>query len=321
MKKILSLQMLERPDYLPWMYADFSPVPESEVKSILKVMFSEEPRIFFLSKGVIDQVQSKFHIPDENDPESGEIIDPYENDDYLLLNLPFPSLLIESTEPFHHLSSEAPFDSKVRAFEDRPMNVGVDYQFNVLAIREIEPEKYVSFAIFMGYVQDKEDIELFLKRDYQGSKITFKDQVFFAAVVLDDSKIDGNVDSASIFFPRDLHSFAKALFEEMKSEYAVGKEKAPQRIRTGSGSDRKLVRIKNILHVAMKKENRSYAKSLGKEIEWTHRWEVMGHWRKVDTIGKDRNGEYGIHGYTWVVPHSKGPADKDLVKKIRVVRE
>lgn len=49
-------------------------------------------------------------------------------------------------------------------------------------------------------------------------------------------------------------------------------------------------------------------------------YEVMGHWRKVDnkTIGKDREGKREVHGYTWVVPHTRG--EGELFKKTRILK-
>lgn len=55
-------------------------------------------------------------------------------------------------------------------------------------------------------------------------------------------------------------------------------------------------------------------------LVWTHSWECMGHWRKIDeeAVGKDRDGVYQIKGKTWVNPCTKGSGE--LIKKIRVIR-
>jgi len=53
-------------------------------------------------------------------------------------------------------------------------------------------------------------------------------------------------------------------------------------------------------------------------IDWSHRWEVRGHWRRVHGIGKDRTGAYVVTGFTWVKNFTKGPHDKPLVIKTRV---
>lgn len=57
----------------------------------------------------------------------------------------------------------------------------------------------------------------------------------------------------------------------------------------------------------------------GGKVDWSHRWEVRGHWRKVDMIGKDRSGVYCVQGFTWVTPFVKGPEDQPLIQKMRIV--
>ena len=60
-------------------------------------------------------------------------------------------------------------------------------------------------------------------------------------------------------------------------------------------------------------------KSMGK-LEYSHSFKVRGHWRRIDekSLGKDRNGNYGVHGYTWVVEHIRG--EGELTKRLRVVK-
>ena len=48
-------------------------------------------------------------------------------------------------------------------------------------------------------------------------------------------------------------------------------------------------------------------------------WEVMGHWRIHDGSGKDRNGHRTMKGFTWVVPHVKGPDSVPLIVKTRII--
>lgn len=53
--------------------------------------------------------------------------------------------------------------------------------------------------------------------------------------------------------------------------------------------------------------------------EFTHRWEVRGHWRKCQGIGKDRHGLYNQANRTWIRESVRGPQDLPLVKKTRVL--
>ena len=59
--------------------------------------------------------------------------------------------------------------------------------------------------------------------------------------------------------------------------------------------------------------------SMGK-LEYTSSFHVRGHWRTINekSLGKDRNGNYGVHGYTWVTDYIKG--EGELTKRLRVVK-
>ncbi len=55
-------------------------------------------------------------------------------------------------------------------------------------------------------------------------------------------------------------------------------------------------------------------------VNWSHQWSVRGHWRRVQSIGKDREGLPTSNGYTWVIPHVKGPESSELINKVRMVQ-
>jgi hypothetical protein len=54
---------------------------------------------------------------------------------------------------------------------------------------------------------------------------------------------------------------------------------------------------------------------ISKTINWSHSWWVRGHWRKIEGVGKNRQNEYNINGFTWVTEHFKGPEDKEIINK------
>lgn len=117
-----------------------------------------------------------------------------------------------------------------------------------------------------------------------------------------------------------IHDLATQLFSVMnqtKRDISFGIEKVSERVRIGTGQNRKQLKIRNLVHLAPKKSAKLYALESKKDIDWSHRWEVRGHWRKITGIGKNRYDDYCVKGFTWVVPHSKGPEEKDLVKKTR----
>lgn len=99
----------------------------------------------------------------------------------------------------------------------------------------------------------------------------------------------------------------------------IGFEKVNFRAKVRVGGEKKCIKINRVIHVAPNKAKKDYAPGPGRKVEWSHCWEVMGHWRKVQGIGKDRFGQYNVEGMTWVVPHEKGPKHERKILKTRLV--
>lgn len=94
----------------------------------------------------------------------------------------------------------------------------------------------------------------------------------------------------------------------------VGKSKAKLRYKHPKFGKKT---IRKIVHIKGKSSNLQESHN-SKTIDWSHKWEVRGHWRSIgDKIGKDRNGNYNRKGFTWVKNHVKG--DGELVKKTRLL--
>ena len=89
-----------------------------------------------------------------------------------------------------------------------------------------------------------------------------------------------------------------------------------ERIRTRHGGINKITKIKNYVLVCPKKE-RVEIETKGLKINWSHSWHVRGHWRTVEKIGHDREGNPISNGFTWVKNHVKGVGP--LVDKTYVV--
>lgn len=81
--------------------------------------------------------------------------------------------------------------------------------------------------------------------------------------------------------------------------------------------------IRRIVRIVPKTQRRDTVRPLTPTgiIDWSHRWEVRGHWRRVKGLGKDRAGDYVVRGFTWVRDFVKGPADLPLVTKTREFRQ
>lgn len=94
--------------------------------------------------------------------------------------------------------------------------------------------------------------------------------------------------------------------------------KINQKIKQRREHDVKIHRIRKVVYLSPKNVD-TRCLITGKKLEWSHRWEVRGHWRNCRGVGKDRHGEYNVYGRTWVIPHEKG-AIAPLVKKTRVTK-
>lgn len=94
---------------------------------------------------------------------------------------------------------------------------------------------------------------------------------------------------------------------------------------------RRFHEIRRIFHVRPRAmAAAAYPGQAPRAIDWSHRYEVRGHWMhfwadeaksQLDAgrLGKNRQGEYVEFGRTWRRPHEKGPEDKPLIKKVRLV--
>lgn len=319
MKRLISFETMKDPLSIPWIYEDYSPVPDAVILNVVRDVLGVEPRIFYLSENVVADVKKTFLTPDPDRPGEEYWTDPYENESDVLVNMPFESVILEAGSGLVQLSTDCPlfsnemFNHKGRGERDYSRGM-VDHQFGSIAFRELSPGSYVGFGVLMGIVESPIDLDFFKTLRFNGQPLLFKDNIFMAAMPL----IDRNHEFGT-WLSSECRNFTRAFFDKLKGSYAVGKERVPARARVGGGKQRRLVRVKNILHVAMKKERKSYSADYGKKINWSHRWEVMGHWRKVSTVGKDRAGNYTIKGFTWVVPHEKGAKNKPVIKKLRVI--
>ncbi len=107
------------------------------------------------------------------------------------------------------------------------------------------------------------------------------------------------------------------ILDLISSEKQVGQDKTKVKFRTGTGKDRRLLTIKNIVYVVPTSERASFNEKHGTKVDWTHRFEVRAHWRKIEGIGKDPEGDYCIRGRTWVRSSVRGPEKAPLIHKTR----
>ena len=99
--------------------------------------------------------------------------------------------------------------------------------------------------------------------------------------------------------------------------YKSGTVRTNIRVKGKSKGQTYFHKIKQVIYLGLKHESTKATKIDGESVDWSHRWEVRGHWRKCRGIGKDREGLHNVRGFTWVVPHIKGDEALPLIKKIR----
>jgi hypothetical protein len=145
--------------------------------------------------------------------------------------------------------------------------------------------------------------------------------VFGVGIITKDcaSTIRVSLEKQNINKECEIHKFIILLLRNMAGSKNIGIEKVNIHIKRKENGIKKIHKIKTIIHVGKKNKLTEYEKKEHKKLDYSHRFEVMGHWRKVDVIGKNRNGEYNVNGYTWVVNHVRGDESKPLVIKKRIV--
>ena len=77
---------------------------------------------------------------------------------------------------------------------------------------------------------------------------------------------------------------------------------------------------KDVIYVCKKsviKKDSTLSKRIINKPQYAY--EVMGHWRKINSIGKDRQGNRVVNGFTWVSPYTKG--NGEVMKKVRIINE
>ena len=173
-----------------------------------------------------------------------------------------------------------------------------------LVVREIAPKKYEMFQLYVHVSQD-------------------------GGMAVDIGSWENN--SLRVLNKGDKFSIEELIFMEILrkiNSMEVGYEKINERFKDRTGE---LHKIKRMIHIAPKRIVNNMSETLtGKHVIWDKQWEVRGHWRTfwmdkeskvvdMGKVGKNRDDEYTVNGYTWVREHTAGNAAAPLVKKVRHV--
>lgn len=118
------------------------------------------------------------------------------------------------------------------------------------------------------------------------------------------------------------HPYSDAIWWALENSLRVLKEgrifKAQgERIRTKI--NKQVIKINDIIYVGRRNDKTCISRN-GRTLEYSHHFEVRGHWRKFDGLGKNREGNRTVPGHTWVRSYEKGDKEAPLIKKIRIVQ-
>lgn len=195
-----------------------------------------------------------------------------------VLDIPFETIWLER------------FNAPLFSFQERESFYGYKYTVEImgLLITERHPNSF--------------DIIAYNNQEVKG-KIT-KDAIFF-------DHQDGLPDLEIL---KPIFEFIKEALQELKDNKSFRETPGIFKVYPRKEKPRK-VRINEIVYVGRKNDDEANH-TLGRQVTWTHTWEVMGHWRISPGIGHDRSGNLISNGFTWVRPHTKGIGE--LIKKTRV---
>lgn len=145
----------------------------------------------------------------------------------------------------------------------------------------------------------------------------FRIWTYYKINTYDDSTKSFKYNKAKVFETCMIGPIAEYYISRINKE-AWGVENPHEVLKIGSGKSKEIKRIRRVIHIAPKQVKNKIAIGVHKKIDWSHSWTVRGHWRKINGIGKDRNNQELVYGYTWVNSYLKG--NGELVKKARIVK-
>jgi hypothetical protein len=101
------------------------------------------------------------------------------------------------------------------------------------------------------------------------------------------------------------------------------------KFKLGKRSEKRWIKTNNPIHIVPKHLPESSLKEITGTVDWQTRWEVRGHWVRLhkegtneldfDRLGKSRIGDRVVRGMTWRSHHIKGPEDKPIIRKTRII--
>jgi hypothetical protein len=112
--------------------------------------------------------------------------------------------------------------------------------------------------------------------------------------------------------------------QPFSKEATVGTMKTSSRVkfRDPKTGEKRLHKIRKVVMIYPKKMSAEHQEDAKlNHVDFSHRFSVRGHWRKVAGVGKNRQDDYCVQGFTYVREYEKGPEHLPITKKTRVVLE
>lgn len=202
--------------------------------------------------------------------------------------------LLDQVKPFIFAKE---FYPKSGALENPdPSNWRLDMPFPIMWF---EMSEGMLFGGFEGN-PETEDIDLTQTDETYGVLIS-EEHDFYRFVTFE--RRNGYLTSSAGFIPEEtlksresesyainntIHSIIGTMLKSLRKDAVLGNEKLNERVRVGRGAERRLVKIKDLVHVVPSTKRHSYKSksAIPQAIDWSHQWEVMGHWRRTMASAK-----------------------------------
>lgn len=149
-------------------------------------------------------------------------------------------------------------------------------------------------------------------RVYNGNKIVAENTTM-------QSTTQAPVKNSSMGIYNIINASAEIMIKAVNaSRWGVGQINLRKKIK--KGKHRHFIKVNEVIYLDQKNKVKQREGITSEPIDWSHQWRVRGHWRKIQGVGKDREGNYCISGHTWVKDFTKGDKDKPLIEKQYVVK-
>ena len=191
---------------------------------------------------------------------------------------------------------------------DLPININGSilkahyFEITSINVLEVSPNNYEALTLFISADKSMRDVR--------------KSAIFTRLNITKDYDIDTDIDPINFFIMGAIGIILSTIYSK---DTLVSDPKIGNKIKYKNANGSNFIKFKKIIYCKNKHEKDSDNKYMPIGMEYSHRFLVRGHWRKVSSLGKDRSGEYCIPGYTWVTEFEKGSKDLPLIDdKIRL---